>query len=141
MSRGLRLWVLAVLGLIVLCLGIDWASASARLGGTEIEATLDPASVVADGKSKTVLTVRVVENGYPRAHDLLQIWLGAGSGDLMPMWTYTGPDGTARITYTPNAASSYDLGSEAEIVVSDISIGRLVEVSKQRRVPVPLVRP
>jgi hypothetical protein len=141
MSGRLHLWILAVVLVIMAIYGTDWVLAIARLDGILIETTLDPPTVVADGKSSITLTVRVTEQGQPRAHDLLQSWLDTGSGLLIPDWTYTDENGVAQITYSPNPLTQYDVQDKAEIHVRDISIGRLIEVGKDIVVEVPLVEP
>jgi hypothetical protein len=129
--------VLAILAVY----GGDWALAQARLDDIRIETALEPPAVVADGQSSIVLTVRVTERGEPRANDLVQSWLAVGSGLLIPEWVYTDENGVAKITYSPNPLTVYDVQDKAEIHVRDVSIGRLIEVGKDIVVEVPLLPP
>ncbi len=132
---------LALGALLLAAIGIDWAQARARLPNISIEGQLDQPKVVADGKSSIVLTVRVAENGQPRANVLLQAWLESGGGLLIPEWTYTDAEGQAEYTYTPNAAGPYDLQEPTIVHVIDINVGRLFEVDKHYRIEVPVEAP
>jgi hypothetical protein len=136
-----RLWIVAVLIIIVVLFAIDWIAATAQLQNITIEATFDPPQVIADGRSKSVLTVRITENGKPRAGDLVQLWLGSGSGLLIPNWVFTDESGVALVTYTPNPYSAYDPQDGAQINISDTGIGRLIEVSKRQTIDIKLIKP
>ena len=102
-GRG-RLLVFAVVGLLVAAVAVDYVQAQARLPNITISGQFDQPKVIADGKSSIILTVRVTENGQPRADALLQAWLDSGGGLLIPEWNYTDEEGYAEYTYTPNAA-------------------------------------
>ena len=84
--RG-RLWALALFGILLAVVGVDWLQAQARLDNIVIEGQLDPPQVIANGKDTIVLTVRVTEDGRPRANTLLQAWLESGGGYFIPQWT------------------------------------------------------
>jgi hypothetical protein len=141
MPRQWKIWIMGVVAFVLAVHGTDWMLATARLDDVVIETSLDPPSVVADGKSSVVLTVRVTERGQPRAGDLVQSWLDTGSGHLVPQWVYTDDNGTAKINLTPNAMTRYEVQDRAEIHVRDVSIGRLIEVGKDTVVVVPLAGP
>ena len=132
---------MAVVALTVLVFGADWMYSRARLGNFTIEGRLDPPTVVADGKQSTVLTVRVTENGRPRAGDLLQCYLEIGNGLFIPEWGYTDQNGELRITYTPNPLTPYDLETETMAHVIDINVGRLIEVDKHFTMKIPVEAP
>ena len=138
--RG-RLIMWGVVGLVVAILATDWLLATARLGRVRIDAALDSPRVVADGKSAVTMTVRVTEEGRPRAGTLLQLWISEGGGLLSPTWVYTDQAGTALVTYQPNPASKYDLVTETLIRVADTGVGRLIEVRKEQDVAIPLEAP
>ena len=95
---------MAIIGLLLAAIVVDYVQAQARLPNISIVGQFDQPKVIADGKSSIILTVRVTENGNPRADVLLQAWLESGGGLLIPEWTYTDADGRAEYTYTPNAA-------------------------------------
>ena len=130
-----------MLGLILLVFGGDWLIARSHLDNIAIEFQVDPESVVANGKDSSTLTIRISEDGQPRANDLIQLWLSKGGGLLTPNWVYTDSDGIVTVTYTPNPYSRYDPQTGAEIVALDTSIGRLIEVGKQNSVLIPLLKP
>jgi hypothetical protein len=136
-----RVYFLGVLGLLVAIGGADWSLAASRLPDVRIESWLEPASVVADGRSSTTITLRVTEGGRPRAGDLVQLWIDSGSGIVTPDWVITDSDGMAKTVYTPNVASQYDPHDEARIYAMDIDIGRVVEVGKRELIHVPLIMP
>ena len=139
--KSWQLWVLGIVALAVLILGIDYSVAKAKLGGIEITTSVDPPQVVADGRNQVQITLHVTEDGKPRAEDLIQSWLGTGGGLLIPSWVVTDENGMAQITYTPNPYSPYDPQDFVEIVLSDTSIGLIVEVNKQEVVQIPLMEP
>ena len=141
MTVRYRVWVLCLIAALAAILIVDWGLATARLDDIIIESWVDPPSVVADGKSSTIITIRVTENGEPRARDLVQLWLGRGGGILTPMWVFTDENGMAEIEYRPNPYSSYDPQEGAEVQIKDISIGRLAEVGKRHQVEIPLLKP
>ncbi|MBM3303082.1 MAG: hypothetical protein FJY85_24450 [Deltaproteobacteria bacterium] len=136
-----RMLVLLILILFSMPFIIDFAVAHSRLGKVIIEASLDPPSVVADGKSSAVLTIRVTERGKPRVHDLLQLWFEVGRGTLVPDWVYTDERGIATVVYSPNPLTQYDVQDKSRIHIYDLGIGRLIEVGKNMIVDVPLIAP
>ncbi len=141
MLGRIRLLFFVTVALVLAVFLGDWALSRTRLSSIAIEAELDPPEVVADGKSYTTLTVRVTEDGRPRDQVLLQSFIAVGGGLLIPEWAYTDANGEARITYTPNPLSPYDLDEETVIEVIDTNVGRLVEVTKHYRIEVPLKVP
>lgn len=138
MTSSGRLWVLAVLGILIAVVGVDWLQAQARLATIVIEGQLDPPQVIANGKDTIVLTVHVTENGQPRVNTLLQAWLESGGGYFIPQWVYTDEAGQAQFSYTPNAAGPYDLLEPTVIHLIDINVARLFEVDKHYLVEVPV---
>jgi len=126
---------------VVAILTADWAIARARLPGIIIETELETPEVIADGKDSATFIVRVTENGQPRTHDLLQLWLVKGSGQLIPQWAFTDENGESKITFTPNPYNRYDPQDTVEIAIMDTNIGRLIEVGKRTRIAIPLVIP
>ncbi len=141
MLKSARFWFLVVVGVIAVILTVDWLFSVNRLNRVQMEITANPEIVIADGKNAVILTIRVTENGQPRAHDLIQLWLDKGSGLLIPNWVFTNEDGVAEVTYTPNPFSPYDPQDGAVISVMNTSIGRLVEVDKMGEVLIQLQEP
>lgn len=136
-----RLMIVAVLVVLIAILSVDWALATARLPGILIETTLETPEVIADGRHTATFVIRVTENGEPRVHDLLQMWLVKGSGQLVPQWVFTDEQGVSRISFTPNPYNRYDPQDEVEIAIMDTSIGQLIETGKRARMVIPLVIP
>jgi hypothetical protein len=120
---------------------VDWLLAQSRLPHVLVETNLDKPSVVADGQSKITITIQVSQDGKPRADDLVQAWIGEGSGLLRPQWVYTDEQGKAQMTFEPNALSPYDNQEQAVIQLANTSVGRLVEVRKETSVKIPLEKP
>ena len=141
LKSGRFIWVLGIVAVFVLIFGVDWLIAQSRLGGIAIDIVADPTEVVANGRDRSTVTIRITENGQPRADDLVQLWLSKGGGLLTPNWVYTDENGGITVTYTPNPYSRYDPQDGAQIVVLDTSIGRLIEVGKQSAVTIGLVKP
>ncbi len=138
---GFRGWLFVILALIAAILAVDVVRSTAQLDHIQIDATVDPSSVVADGLSKTTITVRVTEDGKPRVGDMLQIFLITGSGRVLPGWARTDNAGMVVTEFTPNPYSPYDPVDGAELQISDVSIGRLVEVRKDKVVLIPMIEP
>ena len=67
---------MAVVGLLLAAITVDYVQGQARLPNISIAGQFDQPKVIADGKSSIVLTLRVTENGQPRADALLQAWRG-----------------------------------------------------------------
>ena len=141
MRGSVRLWIVGLLLLMAAPLAIDGMVARAQLDDIVIETWLDAPGVVADGRHTVVIYVRVTENGRPREGDLLQCWLQTGSGLLISPWIITDERGEGHTNFTPNPYSPYDPKDAAQIIVKDTSIGRLIEVSKEHSVRVPLIKP
>ncbi len=142
METRLRLIVWGIVALIAVTLAADVAVSLARLNRVLIEDSLDPPSVVADGKSTVVITLRVTEDGAPRARALLQLWVGVGQGLLVQTWVYTDEQGKARVTFQPSPASKYaPVTDDTTIHVVDTTIGRLIEIRKEHVVVIPLEMP
>lgn len=141
MSATVRLWALIGIALLIALVGADWIQAQARLDNIVFEGTLDPPQVIANGTDSIVLTVRVTENGQPRANTTLQAWLETGGGFFVPQWTYTDEEGMATFTYTPNAAGPYDLLEPTVIHVIDINVANIFEVDKHFLIEVPVQTP
>ncbi len=136
-----RLTALGVLAVLVLIAGTDWLMAQARLGRINLEVSVNPPEVVADGQNSVEIAVRITENGVPRANDLVQAWLGTGAGRVLPDWSYTDENGVVVIQLTPNRYSPYDPKDNVELHVLDTSIGRLVEVGKHEVVRIGILQP
>jgi hypothetical protein len=135
------IWFTLISLVILGPLAFDWLTAQARLDRVTFDYTLSPAQVVADGKSSTTITLRVTEDGQPRANDMFQIWFEVGGGLLTPDTAFTDSNGLIKITYRPNPANPYDPTDFTQIAVMDASIGRLIEVRKQQSIKIPLVIP
>jgi len=138
---GFRAWLLVFLALVGLIFVVDWTRSTAQLNNILIETTVDPSSVVADGLSRTRITIRVTEKGQPRVGDLVQIFLITGSGRILPGWVYTDKDGMIVTEFTPNPYSIYDPVDGAELKILDISIGRIIEVGKSKVINIPMLKP
>ncbi len=135
-----RLIYLALVIVLLIPFGADWALATASLSQIDIESSLNEPQVIADGKNSIQITVHVTQDGAPRVNDTLQLWLDVGGG-VLPEWAFTDAQGQAVIKFSPNPKTAYDTTDTAVVHVSDTSIGHLVEVDKDTTVAVPLVEP
>jgi hypothetical protein len=141
MLRSWRFWILLVLAVIVGVFAFDWMLASARLNNITVDVKLETPSVIADGNHTATFVVQFIENGKPRAKDLVQLWLVKGSGQLVPQWAFLDEQGMARISFTPVPYNRYDPQDSVLINFKDTSVGRLIEVGKEGNVTIPLVVP
>jgi len=140
MNRRL-FWIILISLIILGPLAFDWLNAHAQVDRVKFDYTLSPAQVVADGKSSTTVTLRVTQDGKPRANDMLQIWFEVGGGMVTPDTAFTDSNGQITITYRPNPANAYDPTDFTQIAIMDASIGRLIEVRKQESIKIPLIMP
>jgi hypothetical protein len=138
---GFRTWIIAFLCLVGTIMAADGLISKSKLDQIQIAATVDPPSVVADGLSRTSITIRITENGQPRVGDLVQVFLVTGSGRILPGWAYTDNQGMIVTEFTPNPYSIYDPVDGAELKILDISIGRIIEVGKSKLVSIPMLKP
>jgi hypothetical protein len=139
-GRGRTILLVVVLVAAAILTG-DWLVSRARLDEVTIDGYLNPPTVVADGKHSTVLTIQILEHGQPLVGELVQSFLESGSGLLIPEWAYTDENGRVFLTYSPNPLTPYDLAQQTVIRVTDVSIGRLVEVGKDWAIEVGLEAP
>jgi hypothetical protein len=138
---GFRGWLMIFLALIVAILGVDVIKSSAQLSSIQVETTVNPPNIVADGTSKAIITIRVTQNGIPRAGDMMQMFLTTGAGRILPAWARTDENGVVTTEFTPNTYSPYDPVEGAVLQISDTSIGQLVEVRKDHSITIPLGKP
>ena len=136
-GRGRTILLVVVLVVAAILTG-DWLVSLARLDEVTIDGYLDPPTVVADGKQSTVLTVQILEKGSPRVGDLVQSFVERGNGLLLPEWAYTDENGQVNLTFAPTPLTQYDLIEQPVIRVTDVSVGRIVEVGKSWAIDVAL---
>ncbi len=98
MLRNPRFWFILVVGIIAAILAGDWLLSTARISRVQMDITASPDTVIANGKTHTILTIQVTENGQPRANDLIQLWLDKGSGLVIHNWVFTDENGVANVT-------------------------------------------
>lgn len=134
-------WRVAIVLVLTSPFITDWLLAKARLSHISVETSLDKETVIADGKSEVVITIKISQDGKPRVNDLVQAWIQQGSGLLRPQWVYTDEQGNAQMTFEPNPLSPYDNQEEAIISIVNISVGNLIEVRKEASVLIPLEKP
>ena len=104
----------------------------ARLRNIEM-VVVAPDKMVADGRNKLSIKVTVFENGEPRGRDMVQCWIVAGDGKLLPAYFFLDENGQGETWFTPIKLNRYS-PTTAELAFEDISIGKLIEVRKKTRI-------
>lgn len=122
--------VLAIIGaLVVLVFFADVVVSAAKI--KNIEFIFDaPDKMISSGTNKLTINVQVLENGKPRSGDMVQCWIVVGNGKLLPSYFFLDEEGKAVTVFTPTKKDRYS-PKTAELFFEDISIGRLIEVSKK----------
>ena len=131
-------FVLAIIvGVLVLVFIADIAISFAKLKNIEIVFDV-PDKMVASGTNKLTINVQVLENGIPRAGDMVQCWIVVGNGKLLPSYFFLDDEGKAVTVFTPTKMDRYS-PKTAQLIFEDISIGKLIEVSKRTTLDVDLL--
>lgn len=131
--------ILFIVVLVVLLFFFDFIVSRLKLN--DIEIIFDaPTSMVATGNSKLTIDVTVLEKGEPRGGDMVQCWIVEGDGKLLPGYFFLDEEGKGKTVFTPTRPSRYS-PKTAVLAFEDISIGRLIEVSKKTELHVNLLEP
>lgn len=122
-------------------LGGSWTLDSVRAGGVQMSAAASPARVVADGISRTVLTVQVRgPGGVPRRGDTVEA-INLGPGLLDRTRALTDARGQARFGFVAARSSRYRPARPVPVQFINVSLGQLIEVRKSVVAVVDVVAP
>lgn len=129
MNVGRRAGIALMVGIVVI-FGGSWIIDYIAAGDIQIHAQLKPAVLPADGFTTGTLTVRVTgSGGAPRVGDTLEI-LDEGLGYFARTRALTDRNGSATYVYTPSRASVYEPARPVPVLITDTSLGRLIEFDK-----------
>ena len=99
-----------------------------------IEFTVTAAEeIIANGSNKYPIKIAVREKGKVRSGDMVQAFLVEGGGKLLPSYFFTDEEGQAETWFTPTAFSRYSPTS-AELAIEIITVGKIIEVKKKKRI-------
>jgi hypothetical protein len=140
MTAGRRVG-LAALGALALIAGGSWLLDYRDAGEVHVAVSMRPAVLPADGFTTGVLTVRVTgSGGVPRVGDTVEI-LDEGLGFFDRTRALTDRNGSARYVYTPQRASVYEPARPVPVLITDTSLGRLIEFDKVSTFTMTIVDP
>jgi len=106
------------------------------------DVTFAPEQMVADGKSSVTVQIQVNNvDGTPRSGDELQIIRMKGHGQLSVSRVKTDRNGQASFAYFSYRASSFTPVMTNEIMLSDVSVGKIVGVYKRHVFEIPVIEP
>ena len=130
-----------VMGPIVVVLGLGWWADARRMHSVIMRVQVSPERVPADGISSARVTVRVFdEAGRPRAGDVIEM-LNTGPGILDRFRAQTDNQGMAGFTFTSAHSNAYRPAGPVTLIVTNTSIGRVIEVTKTALAVIKTVEP
>jgi hypothetical protein len=141
MTRG-RAILLGVVGLLVAVYGGSWLVDATLASGVRITARATPRVLPADGQSTGTLVVRVTgSGGAPRAGDTLEILNLTSRGAFDRTRATTDRHGEAAFIYTTSMYNIYQGAGPVGVLVTDTSLGRLIEIDKSITAHIDTVDP
>jgi len=138
---GGRRAIVATALVIALIFGGSWVLDYVAAGEVHVSAQFKPSVLPADGFTTGALTVHVTgSGGAPRVGDTVEV-LDEGLGFFDRTRALTDKNGVAVYVYTPARASAYSPAASAPVLITDISLGRLIEFDKVSTFTIPIVDP
>jgi hypothetical protein len=136
---------LIVFGLIVLVLviyGGSWLVDDVTASSVRLQATIAPRILPADGQSTGLFTVRVTNpDGTPRVGDTVEVLDESSAGVFDRTRALTDQHGDATYHFTTSKSNVYQPAGPVPVLVTDTSLGHLVEVDKNLTVTISTVDP
>lgn len=134
---------LIILGVCLLVAGLlalqGWVDGKREI---RFAVRLEREQLTADGRDELRVEVEVRNpDGKPRAGDTLQLVRLAGHGQLRVSRIKTDAEGKAGFTYYSYRATSFTPAMINRILISDVSVGKIVGVYKRHVIDIPVVEP
>lgn len=127
--------------LIAFVLGGSWALDTRSAQSVRLEVNVTPSTVPADGVAQSRLTVRSLNaNGSSRAGDTIEV-LAQGAGAFDRFRALTDQRGQAVFVFIAARGNKYRPTAPVPVIVTNSSLGTLVEVSKTANVTINVVEP
>jgi hypothetical protein len=140
LTRG-RAMALGIVGLLLLVYGGSWVSDDIHAGGVHIAVRITPRVLPADGQSRGAFVVRVTDAGAPRAGDTIEILNLTSRGAFDRTRATTDGHGQAAFTYTTSLYNIYQGAGPVGVLVTDTSLGQLIEFDKSLTAAIITVDP
>jgi len=141
MSKG-RAVGAAVVALLLLVFGSSWVVDDVQAGSVKLAVRVSPPVLPADGLATGTLTVRVTEGGgTPRAGDIVEILNLTSRGTFDRTRALTDRRGEAAFVYTTSLANAYQPAGRVRVLVTDTSLGHLLELDKSMTATIRTVDP
>ncbi len=136
-----RILIWGAVALLVIVLGGGWVIDFATASNVGLQARISPAVLPADGYSSGRFLVRVTNaDGSPRASDTIEV-LRQGTGSFDRTRALTDARGEALFLYTTSRSNKYQPAQPVPVLVTDTSLGRLIEIDKNVTVSINVVNP
>ncbi len=136
-----RILIWGAVALLVIVLGGGWAIDFATAGGVSLQARISPSVLPADGFSSGRFVVRATNaDGSPRAGDTIEV-LRQGTGAFDRTRALTDAGGVALFLYTTSRSNKYQPAQPVPVIVTDTSLGRLIEIDKNVTISINVVDP
>jgi hypothetical protein len=140
LTRG-RAIALGIAGLVLLVYGGSWVIDNIHAGQVQIAVRIMPRVLPADGQSRSAFVVRVTDAGAPRAGDTIEILNLTSRGAFDRTRATTDGHGQAAFTYTASMYNVYQGAGPVGVLVTDTSLGRLIEFDKSLTAAIDTVDP
>jgi hypothetical protein len=140
MSRG-RAVGAAVVILLLLVFGGSWLVDDVHAGSVKLAVRVAPPVLPADGLATGTLTVGVTEGGTPRVGDIVEILNLTSRGTFDRTRALTDRRGEAAFVYTTSLANAYQPAGRVRVLVTDTSLGHLLELDKSMTATIRTVDP
>jgi hypothetical protein len=127
--------------LLALIFGGSWAIDFTAASAVRLSVRISPSVLPADGQSTGSFVVHVAgPDGAPRVNDIIEL-TDEGPGVFDRTRALTDRHGDARFLYTTSLSSIYQPAGPVPVLVTDTSLGHLVEIDKMVTVPINTVDP
>jgi hypothetical protein len=119
-----------IFGVVVLILTTSWAIDTNKAKAVEMSVDVNPTSIPGDGRSSTTFTVYVRNtDGSPRIGDTIEV-LNQAAGLFDRTRALSDEEGKAVFTFTSSKSNKYRPASPVPVIVTNTSLGTLIEVRK-----------
>ena len=139
---GGRTITIVAVALLVLIFGGSWVVDDTRAATGRVAASTSPRVLPADGQSTGTLIVRVTDaDGAPRVGDTIEILNLTSQGTFDRTRALTDHRGQASFLYTTSLSNVYQPAGPVPVLITDTSLGHLIELDKMANARIDTVDP
>jgi hypothetical protein len=130
-----------IFAVVVMILTTSWAIDTNKARAVEMTVEINPLSIPGDGRSSTTFTVYVRNaDGSPRQGDTIEV-LNQASGLFDRSRALTNEEGKAVFLFTSSKSNKYRPAGPVPVIVTNTSLGQLVEVRKTMTATINVTEP